>query len=176
MPPEELSRPILRIAVKAVEIPPCAAISPTIDGEVTSYFEWMGAGVYRSEERSGAMHGKKFLIDEVHYGSDGVNVYVRVDFHEGFTQNITATELRLTALAVDSGQTEHLTVSFTPAGGIARGIEGAECGFARVLELKIPTLSLGVSREGAVRFQLSVWETGLPMDAIPQQGWIEVTV
>ena len=44
----------------------------------------MGAGVYRAEERSGAMHGKKFLIDEVQYGSDGENVYVRVDFHEEF--------------------------------------------------------------------------------------------
>jgi alpha-amylase/alpha-mannosidase (GH57 family) len=176
MPPEELSRPILRIAVKAVEIPPCAAISPTIDGEITSYFEWMGAGVYRAEERSGAMHGKKFLIDEVQYGSDGANVFVLVDFHEGFTQNITAMELRLTALAVDSGETSHLTVSFTPAGGIARGIEGAECGFARVLELKLPSRSLGVVPGRPVRFQLSVWETGLPMDAIPQQGWIELAV
>ena len=45
----------------------------------------MGAGIYRAEERSGAMHGKKFLIDEVQYGSDGVNLYVRVDFHEEFT-------------------------------------------------------------------------------------------
>ena len=46
----------------------------------------------------------------------------------------------------------------------------------RVLELKIPSRSLGVGRGGAVRFQLSVWETGLPMDAVPQQGWIEVAV
>ncbi len=85
-------------------------------------------------------------------------------------------ELRLTALAVDSGQTNHLTVSFTPASASARGIEGSECGFARVLELKIPLGSLGVSPGRPVRFQLSVWETGLPMDAIPQQGWIEVAV
>jgi alpha-amylase/alpha-mannosidase (GH57 family) len=176
MPPEELSRPILRIAVQAMEIPPSSAISPTIDGEVTSYFEWMGAGVYRAEERSGAMHGKKFLIDEVQYGSDGANLYVRIDFHGEFAQNITAMELRLTALAVDSGQTNNLTVSFTPAGASARGIEGAQCGFARVLELRIPSGSIGVAQGRHVRFQLSVWETGLPMDAVPQQGWIEVAV
>ena len=35
-----------------------------IDGEVTSYFEWMGAGMYRVDERSGSMHGKKFLVKE----------------------------------------------------------------------------------------------------------------
>ncbi len=136
----------------------------------------MGAGVYRAEERSGAMHGKKFLIDEVQYGSDAANDYVRIDFHGEFVQNITAMELRLTALGVDSGQTNHLTVSFTPASASARGIEGAQCGFARVLELRFHWAPLGVSQGRHVRFQLSVWETGLPMDAIPQQGWIEVAV
>jgi len=175
-PPEDLSRPILRIAVEAMEIPPSSPISPTIDGEVTSYFEWMGAGIYRAEERSGAMHGKKFLIDEVQYGSDGANLYVRVDFHKEFANSITAMELRLTALAVDSGATSHLTVSFTPGGATSHGIEGTVCGFSRVLELKIPSGSIGVGAGRAARFQLSVWETGLPMDAIPQQGWIEVAV
>ncbi len=27
----------------------------------------MGAGVYRVDERSGSMHGKKFLVKEVQY-------------------------------------------------------------------------------------------------------------
>jgi alpha-amylase/alpha-mannosidase (GH57 family) len=174
MPPEELSRPILRIAVHAVEIPPAAQIKPTIDGEVTSYFEWMGAGVYRAEERSGAMHGKKFLIDEVQYGSDGANLYLRVDFRGGFDGNAAAMELRLTVTAVDSGQTNHLAVSFVPGGARAEGIEGIDCAFARVLELKIPAASLSPTPAKAFRFQLSVWESGLPMDAVPQQGWIEV--
>ena len=173
MPPEELSRPILRIAVQAVEIPPSGPISPTIDGEVTSYFEWMGAGVYRAEERSGAMHGKKFLIDEVQYGSDNANIYVRVDFHVGLEQNLAAMELRLTA-AADGAQPNYLTISFVPPGAKATGIENVECAFARVLEIKIPCRSVGAVTGRPVRFQLSVWETGLPMDAIPQQGWIEV--
>ena len=67
----------------------------------------MGAGIYRVDERSGSMHGKKFLVKEVQYGSDGANLYVRVDFHAGFEQNIAAMELRFTALAMDSGQTSH---------------------------------------------------------------------
>ena len=52
-PPEELSRPILRITEKAVHVPPSGPISPRIDGEVSSYFEWMGAGLYRVDDRSG---------------------------------------------------------------------------------------------------------------------------
>lgn len=172
MPPEELSRPILRIAVQAVEIPPSGPIAPTIDGEVTSYFEWMGAGIYRPEERSGAMHGKKFLIDEVQYGGDAGNLYVRVDFRGGLEQNLAAMELRMTVGGVDTVQPKNLSISFTPVK--AAGIEGVECAFSRVLEIKIPRQSLGAGEGRPLRFQLSVWETGLPMDAIPQQGWIEV--
>jgi alpha-amylase/alpha-mannosidase (GH57 family) len=173
-PPEELSRPILRIAVQAVVIPPSGPIRPTIDGEVTSYFEWMGAGVYRAEERSGAMHGKKFLIEEAQYGSDGENLYVRVDFHSTFGSNAAAMELRLTARSVDKDEAGYLTVTFIPGGARTEGIEGVECAYGRVLELKIPAQSVGVGPGRPVRFQLSVWESGLPMDAIPQQGWIEV--
>src|SRR5216683_1461780 len=46
-PPEELSRSLLKTVAAEFRIEPVARIHPTIDGKVTSYFEWMGAGVYR---------------------------------------------------------------------------------------------------------------------------------
>ena len=55
-PPEELSRPILKYDVPNLNQPPTHPIHPVIDGEVTSYFEWMGAGRYQPDNRSGAMH------------------------------------------------------------------------------------------------------------------------
>src|SRR5260370_15535942 len=66
-PPEELSRPILRIATPDVRVPPTGAVHPTIDGEVTSYFEWLSAGEYHVDERSGSMHGKKVLVNEAFF-------------------------------------------------------------------------------------------------------------
>jgi len=174
MPPEELSRPILRIAVQAVQIQPSGAISPTIDGEVTSYFEWMGAGIYRVDERSGSMHGKKFLVKEIQFGSDGAHLFTRVDFHRGYEQEMLGMEVRFTALAIDSGSTSQMTIGFTHGAARAEGIDAVECALGRVLEIKIPLGSIGVARGRGVRFQLSIWESGLPMDAVPQQGWIEL--
>src|SRR5438045_2236467 len=72
-PPEELSRPILRMVSPDVRLEPCGPIRPVIDGEVTSYFEWLGAGIYHVDERSGSMHGRRFLVKEVMFGSDGAN-------------------------------------------------------------------------------------------------------
>src|SRR3954462_15207745 len=93
-PPEELCRPILRTSVEEVCVEPLGPIRPTIDGEVTSYFEWIGAGTYRVDERSGSMHGKKFLVREVQFGSDGSNLFVRLDFHPGHEQELPEMEAR----------------------------------------------------------------------------------
>jgi hypothetical protein len=32
----------------------------------------------------------------------------------------------------------------------------------------------GVKNGGGVKFQFSLWQGGLPLDAVPQQGWIEL--
>jgi len=83
-PPEELSRPILKAGVPNLNQPPSHAIHPVIDGEVTSYFEWMGAGRYQPDNRSGAMHSAEPKIRDVYYGADNENLYLRLDFDDGF--------------------------------------------------------------------------------------------
>ncbi len=78
-PPEALARPILRGQDGELLEPPANQIHPVLDGEVTSYFEWLGAGRYRPDLRSGAMHGGRVPFTEMFYGSDGEFLYVRLD-------------------------------------------------------------------------------------------------
>jgi Glycosyl hydrolase family 57 len=78
-PPAALSRPILKPQPGELHDPPSNPIHATIDGEVTSYFEWLGAGRYRPDPRSGAMHGGESPVREMFYGSDGPNLFVRLD-------------------------------------------------------------------------------------------------
>jgi len=183
-PPEELSRPILRMAVSAVDTPPSGPIHPVIDGEVTPYFEWLGAGLYRVDERSGSMHGKKFLVREVYYGGDGQNLYLRVDFHRGSEQTISEMEARLNIMAGDPAQSSQVTVRFDYGRAsvtelkLAAAPEAAtaalEFAFKNVLEARLSLAALGAHGSAPVRFQFSLWQGGLPMDAVPQQGWIEM--
>ncbi|MBV9505583.1 MAG: glycoside hydrolase [Acidobacteriia bacterium] len=182
-PPEELSRPILRVNLPEVQIESSGAIKPIIDGQVTSYFEWMGAGLYQVDGRSGSMHGKKFLIKEVQFGSDGVNFYLRVDFHPGYESQLGGMEARLTAESADGNKTSRASLLFADGGAgvkeqqlavpqTAPAIQPIECAFSRVLELRVSLAALGIPEGKGLRFQLSFWQGGLPMDAVPQQGWI----
>lgn len=174
-PPEELSRPILRTAIQTAAIEPSARIHPRIDGEVSSYFEWLGAGLYEIDSRSGAMHGERYLASEVRYGTDGEMLFLRADFA---TQDLSGVEVRVTLQnAEDTGRTASATVRYVD--GQPRVVEGsdlpAECAFRQVLEIGLGLASLNIQKDGSVRFQLSLWQDGLPMDAIPRQGWLDVT-
>jgi hypothetical protein len=182
MPPEELSRPILRTTVPAVLGEPSGAIAPVIDGEVTSYFEWIGAGVYRVDERSGSMHGKKFLIQEVYFGSDGANFFFRVDFHPGDQQELSGMEAQLTVQSLDGAISSSIAARFTTGGvelvKVALAAPGtpdaAVAVLGRVLELRLSLAAMRIAPGAGLRFQFSLWQGGLPFDAIPHQGWIEM--
>ena len=184
-PPEELSRPILRAGLPEVQIEATGPITPVIDGHVTSYFEWMGAGLYQVDGRSGSMHGKKFLIKEVQYGSDGVNFYLRVDFHPGYEAELNGMEARITAESPDGQRTSRARLVFADGEASVKERVFAdtapghgppiECAFGRVLELRLLLAALGLPRGSGMRFQFSLWEGGLPIDAVPQQGWIGMT-
>jgi len=180
-PPEELSRPILRMALPAVLVAPSGPIQPVIDGDVTSYFEWMGAGVYHVDERSGSMHGKKFLVKEAYFGSDGQSFYLRIDVNPGYEREVAGMEARFTGETLDGAHSSQFTIAFI--GGsvkpvqlkLAAPADGAvECAFVRVLEVRISLAALGIVNGQGLRFQSSLWEGGLPVDAIPHQGWLEM--
>jgi alpha-amylase/alpha-mannosidase (GH57 family) len=79
-PPEALSRPILRSDQPGeFHQAPQNSIQATLDGRVTSYFEWMGAGRYRPDPRSGVMHGGPAPVEEMFYGCDDTHLYIRLD-------------------------------------------------------------------------------------------------
>ena len=66
------------------------------------------------------------------------------------------------------------SVESTPAAPESTGISFAECAFDRILEARVALAAVGVAPGEGLRFQLSLWQGGLPMGAIPQQDWIEM--
>src|SRR5208282_3358953 len=80
IPPDYLAQPITGGAARPSFTSQTAYIHPRIAGDMVRYFEWMGAACYTADQRSGSMHGKQFLMDEVFAGIDEQYVYGRLDF------------------------------------------------------------------------------------------------
>ncbi len=81
--PEELFVTNITTAPPAGAIqPPTGFVRPEIDGEVTSYFEWIGAGSVEGPTTAGAMHqvaDQSPGITAIEFGFDLANFYLRVD-------------------------------------------------------------------------------------------------
>jgi alpha-amylase/alpha-mannosidase (GH57 family) len=169
--PEELSRPIIQVREDAVTTQPTARIHPKIDGLTSSYFEWMGAGQYEVSRRGGSMHGKRFVFSQIRFGIDGEKLYLRVDFAPGADDILKSGEVRCT---LHLGETEQRTsirlanlrdpARLEPSGDCVEWAANSILEIAIQLEKSYAAGPLGIA--------LSAWKDGLPVDAVPQQGWL----
>jgi len=183
--PDELSRPILHLETGTSHQLPLTPIRAIVDGEVTSYFEWLGAGSYSVDARSGAMHGQRFLVHDLLYGSDGEYLFLRLDFEPNVLEALAGAELRLALRgAGENAQQSYAAVELENgnpkikdlklAGSVAGG-NGFLAGFRRILEIGISLKGLGVAPPDPIRLQISLWRNGLPLDALPVEGWLEIS-
>jgi hypothetical protein len=81
-PPDYLAHPITMARPEGEEVtftPQTAYIHPRIDGDITGYFDWVGAAMYAADRRTSAMHGKEFVLQTIYAGIDEKNFYGRVD-------------------------------------------------------------------------------------------------
>lgn len=162
-PPDGLSRPILRTSAAALHQRPQAPIHAKVDGEVTSYFEWLGAGIYRVDGRGGAMHGQRFIVKELQYGIGNGHLFLRVDFLEAELAALPGMEVRITVNELP------IRVRLDDPVEVLEGAEAAQVAFRRVLECSVP-----ISDYRAL-VEVSVWQNGLPVDALPPDGPLEVS-
>jgi hypothetical protein len=78
-PPENLSESILREHPGEIRSRPQNPLSVNVDGEVSTPYEWLGAGHYRPDTRSGAMDGGHKVARELYFGTDESRLFVRLD-------------------------------------------------------------------------------------------------
>ncbi len=178
-PPEELSRPILAMPVRDFHAPPSAHIRPTLDGEVTSFFEWLGAGIYKVDGRSGSMHGGTALVRELYYGCDGASLFLRIDFEPGVEDTLPGTEVRINInsaslrIRLEAGQ----AVVADPARRRGLLLEGA--GSAAAARRAGPAgkgPDLPLARRPPHGCPARVWLAGVPHRGTRGVGWVAAYV
>lgn len=181
-PPDSLAQPIKRPRERAVVTRPGAELSVRVDGRESSYFEWLGAGMYSTESRSGAMHGRVFFLQGFQYGFDASNFFLRVDAFPDRMEELeecefvvtlkTSTELKITARVV-SGKLTGFVAQVNK--GQAQATDGLiEVAIDRILELRVAKEVLPAWPVDSVRLGVGLWQSGLPLDFLPGEGAVEL--
>lgn len=193
-PPDVLARPILTGLARPFFTPQTAYIHPRIDGDLLGYFDWMGAAVYTADRRSAAMHGRQFLLDAAYAGIDEENLYARLDPARNTREAALELVLNLETAHPDVPAAHcRLRLGASLAGGVIQSWKlenqegeaevasntqpsGVEVRLRKVLELKVPLVTLQAAAGDKVRLCFSAWKGGLPIDSLPIEGCIEVQV
>jgi alpha-amylase/alpha-mannosidase (GH57 family) len=180
--PQELAKPIKRQPEHALQIPPTGFLKIAVDGRDTSYFEWLGAGLYSPERRGGAMHGRTFYLHELRYGFEGDRFCVRVDPFLDLLGELEDSEFRITI-----GGAEEINIVVKLVRGHLQefAVEKgrlcllnpevvAEAAFDRILEVAIHRSEIDLKSQSKLKLGVALWHGGLPVDVLPAEGFLEV--
>jgi alpha-amylase/alpha-mannosidase (GH57 family) len=170
--PLELAAALTRQVERVFHQPPRAYIHPKIDGRVTTYFEWMGAGLYSADLTTSAMHGRRFYFAQMHYGCDADNFYLRLDFLPGVLDTLTKSKSEL-HVRVGGGAAPPVELTAHLKEG-ERNHGAVDVCLGRIFEMRASLGSLGLRGAVHLQFQVVLVEDGLPMDVAPAEGWLEM--
>jgi len=182
--PEELAKPIKRKPERAFQLAPTGMVQIKVDGRSTSYFEWLGAGLYSPERRGGSMHGRTFYLHELRYGFEEGRFCVRVDpFAEAlgelddpeFRVTISGAEEVTLVVKLERGRLKEFAVEKERL-CLLNPKQVADAAFERILEVALNKDQLSLKGQNKLKLGVALWHGGLPVDVLPAEGFLEVNL
>ncbi|MCK9417810.1 MAG: glycoside hydrolase family 57 protein [Nitrospirae bacterium] len=186
--PDELQISILREdrqALPTVEL--TEFIKPTIDGQVTNYFEWLPAGFYDVSQGGGAMHRGASIITHIYYGFDLKNMFIRLD-PSGNLREEKVAELTFFINFLEPKGID-VEVRIVPkerrvSATLSRGENGTRRPFAEIhtvaandiIELAVPFDQLGVKPGDEIHLFVTIERAGSEVEKWPSRGYIQFKV
>jgi alpha-amylase/alpha-mannosidase (GH57 family) len=170
---------------------PSGFVRAVLDGEVTSYFEWLGAGSLELRTAAGSMHqvsdAAQALTTLLLFGFDPERLFVRVDFRRRASDLLVGpAEVRLTFLAPgdlrvrvrgDGGRAGAVLEGREPGGDWSRrGSDGTRAEAHQILEVAVPFAALGVAAGQVLGFFVSLHISGAELERYPSHRTLDITV
>jgi alpha-amylase/alpha-mannosidase (GH57 family) len=171
--------------------PPTGFIAPSLDGEVTSYFEWIGAGCVEAGAAAGAMHQvapRAATLTLVEFGFDLDNLFVRVDASKPMREvlalglHVSLKFLKPVGIQVVAGwrdgvpEATLLERGETHERSMPVGCLGLGVAAGRILEIRVPFDCLGLRAGQATAFIIALRHGTEELEHHPRHRAIEVAI
>ena len=180
--PDALAHPIKKAPERGRREAPESYLDVKVDGRESSYFEWLGAGLYITDSRGGTMHGRGPVLAELLYGFSESHFYLRVDPARQAIAEIPDFQLRLTVW--DSRETR-ITVRVAKSKFAGCILEQAgvcllhpeslvTAAYGKIIEVSMARELFDLRGRRALLLSVALWEGGLPIEALPVDGMLEL--
>jgi alpha-amylase/alpha-mannosidase (GH57 family) len=182
--PDALAHPIKRAPERARRELPEAYLDVRVDGRESSYFEWIGAGLYATDQRGGTMHGREYVLGDLRYGFGTEHFYLRVDPVPEVIAEIPDFQFRVTMW--DSRETR-ITLNVAAGKLVSCVLEqGGACllhaeklvtaAYDKIIEVSVARELFDLNGRKGLLLSVALWEGGLPIDVLPVDGMLEVAL
>jgi alpha-amylase/alpha-mannosidase (GH57 family) len=171
-PPDILNIPIL---LEDREVKPTREpvnyIYPAIDGRVTNYFDWMGAGFIEGKGHGTAMHETRAIIKGCYYGFNERSLFLRVDVSQSFIPDMKDVSFEICLLMKKTHK-----VVYRVKDHVVEGELPTRMAFSEVLEMETPFDAFGARRGDRITIWISLKVKEMIVDRIPKRGYLTVPV
>ncbi|MEN3014252.1 MAG: glycoside hydrolase family 57 protein [Endomicrobiia bacterium] len=182
--PNYLDIPIKINMVKNNILVPSNFITPTIDGKISNYFEWVNSGKYIRINFS--QHRTNSIADSLYYGFDLKNIYIRIDYHEKlefkdlvlnicFISDLKNNKAYNFKINLDEKDKKAYKVFFP--NGETKEVEN-NLAIDRIIEIKVPFILLETKPHQQivffVNFEKKINEKLVEIQRLPENGFIEI--
>jgi alpha-amylase/alpha-mannosidase (GH57 family) len=186
-PPDNLFIPITREDRKSrptVEL--TAFVSPTLDGEVTSYYEWLAAAYYDVSQAGGTMHRAESILSHIYYGFDLENLFIRLDSNRDL-HDAKISELKFFVHFLKPVKCK-MEIQILPEAGevsafIVKQTNGETCkerhtsiAASDIIEMAVPFNCIGANPKEEVQFFITVKRAEAELEKWPYRGFMSFTV
>ena len=178
--PATLKARICRSEVVHETRKPTDLIQPIIDGQVTSFYEWFGAGQYEAGRAMGAMYQAERRIESIHFGFSTEQLYLRIDFRKHVELPSNAS-LRIRFLQPQAATLVIPVLAPDTAGGqLVRDdtptVVISDVRYDKVVEIALSFATLGWRPRDQVTFSVHFLDNEIELERHPEVGTITVTL
>ncbi len=172
--PLELARPIHGGGLDTETILPDSLVTPQLDGRVTHYYEWAGAGLYDCRKAGGAMHLMQRHVSEIYLAYDHDCFHIRLDFQSKKELDLIP-GLKM-VLTLFTPETKTLEIDLSP--GTEKGIEAGQYRFAfgDILELSVERSFLWSECYGPLSFTVALHQGDQRLESWPDHEPIQLEI
>jgi Alpha-amylase/alpha-mannosidase len=154
-PPAKLSKPIKQTFKQPIIKKPKNYITPTIDGKITNYFEWLFSGEIDLTFDLSSMN-TEILIDKLYYGYDKENFYLRFD--------ASVNQIKNNILRLNFITDKEISFSVPISNQKYTDENGVEAVSEKIIEIKIP---LNFLNEKKFEFYIEILKDSRLLQKLP---------
>lgn len=185
--PERLKSPIKRLKKVIPPIEPKGFIHPVLDGRLTQFYEWSGAGYFETKTTGGAMYQGREKITAIYYGFNVDNLCFRLETDEadfsGWSQDqeiylylLNSRPYFLTVFPAAKGDGFYYRLYKGRPDDHVLVDEFNSIGIYKFVELAVSFKYLGFNVGEEIRLVVEVRDKGLVKERYPSVGYLAIIV